>query len=279
MADDRIVTLEQIASRGRVRTRCDLYKSRTNAVPGAGDPHAEILFIGEGPGLNEDKQGLPFVGRSGDLLVKMLKMIGLTRDKVFITNVVKCRPPENRDPTPLEIETCRPYLEGQQGAIDPLVIVTLGRFSMARYFPNGKITQIHGEPKFDDRRAYIPLFHPAAILRNPTLEPAMEADFLRIINVLTRVREMRAQGKLKGETSVGGGADATKEAPAPSSAAQPSVPWDTAPSAGSASEPEPHAEEAASPDDAPTGATDAPADDASHNSAQDDQTPRQLSLF
>lgn len=194
MTDDRAAAIEQIAAQVRACTLCGLHKGRTRAVPGAGDPHAEIMFIGEGPGFNEDQQGLPFVGRSGDLLVKLLKMIGLERDQVFIANVVKCRPPDNRDPQPDEIIACKHYLDAQERAIDPLVIATLGRYSMARYFPDGKISKIHGEPEYNDRCAYIPLYHPAAVLRNPALMPQMEADFLRIINVLKKVREMRAAG-------------------------------------------------------------------------------------
>lgn len=193
MSPDSAVILDEIAAQVRVCTLCELHKGRTKAVPGSGNPRAEIMFIGEGPGENEDKQGLPFVGRSGDYLVKMLKMIGLKRDDVFIANVVKCRPPGNRDPFPNEILTCKPYLDRQESAIDPLVIATLGRFSMARYFPDAKISRIHGQPRFEARRAYIPFYHPAAVLRNPALIPEMEADFLRLVNVLAKVREMRAK--------------------------------------------------------------------------------------
>ena len=129
---------------------------------------------------------MPFVGRSGTYLETLLKLINLKRDDVFISNVVKCRPPENRDPLPVEITTCKPYLDQQIDLIDPLMIVTLGRFSMARYFPNGKITQIHGQAKIEGGRAYYPLFHPAAVLRNPDLQSQMEADFKRIPEVLAK---------------------------------------------------------------------------------------------
>lgn len=192
MSADRVAELNAIAARVRVCTLCPLHQGRTLAVPGAGSFSAEILFIGEGPGFHEDRQGLPFVGRSGDYLTHLLTTIGLKRDDVFITNVVKCRPPDNRDPLPNEIATCSPYLDQQIALIDPLVIVTLGRFSMARYFPNGKITQIHGQPRFDDGRAYYPLFHPAAVLRNPSLQPQMEGDFRAIPELVERVRQMRA---------------------------------------------------------------------------------------
>ena len=193
MMTDRAAALEEIAAQVRICTLCDLHKGTKKAVPGAGNPTTEILFIGEGPGYNEDQQGLPFVGRSGDYLQKMLALIGLKREQVFITNVVKHRPPENRDPLPDEIAACKPYLDRQIELIDPLLIVTLGRFSMARYFPGGKITQIHGKPKFDGRVAYYPLFHPAAVLRNPTLEPQMEADFKAIPGILEQIRNLRAK--------------------------------------------------------------------------------------
>lgn len=195
MSDERAEALEQIAAEVRTCTLCDLHKTRTKAVPGAGSIKTEILFIGEGPGFNEDKQGLPFVGQSGKYLESLLKLIDLKREDVFITNVVKCRPPENRDPQPDEINTCKPYLDQQINLIDPLIIVTLGRFSMARYFPGAKITQIHGKAKIENGRAYYPLFHPAAVLRNPALQSQMEADFRRIPETLDKVRKERDAGK------------------------------------------------------------------------------------
>ncbi|MEP7291545.1 MAG: uracil-DNA glycosylase [Chloroflexota bacterium] len=195
MGDERAEALEKIAEEIRTCTLCDLYKTRTKAVPGAGSPHAEIMFIGEAPGYNEDKQGLPFVGQSGKYLETLLKLINLKREDVFITNVVKCRPPENRDPQPVEINNSKPFLDQQINLIDPLLIVTLGRFSMARYFPGGKITQIHGQAKIENGRAYYPLFHPAAVLRNPALQSQMEADFRRIPETLDKVRKLRDAGK------------------------------------------------------------------------------------
>jgi DNA polymerase len=195
MADERVEALAAIAAEVRGCTLCDLHLSRTKAVPGAGNPKADIMFIGEGPGYHEDQQGLPFVGRSGDYLNELLKMIGISRNDVFITNVVKCRPPENRDPLPVEIATCKPYLDQQINLIDPLVIVTLGRHSMARYFPGGKITQIHGKPKIEQGRGYIPLFHPAAVLRNPDLRKTMEEDFKRIPTTLEEIRQQRSAGQ------------------------------------------------------------------------------------
>ncbi|MCC6616570.1 MAG: uracil-DNA glycosylase [Anaerolineae bacterium] len=199
MAQDRAAALAEIAAQVRPCTKCELHLSRTRAVPGAGNPNSEIMFIGEGPGYHEDQQGLPFVGRSGDYLVSLLKLIGLTRDQVFITNVVKCRPPGNRDPLPDEILTCKPYLDSQVDIIDPLVIVTLGRFSMARYFPGAKITQIHGKPKYENGRAYYPMFHPAAALRAQALMPQMEADIKRLQEVIAKVKDMRAAGAAPAE--------------------------------------------------------------------------------
>jgi DNA polymerase len=259
MADDRGAALEAIAADVRVCTLCELYKGRTRAVPGAGNPHAEILFIGEGPGYNEDKQGLPFVGRSGDYLTELIGSIGLTRDQVFIANVVRCRPPENRDPLPDEIAACRRYMDGQEAIIDPLVIVTLGRYSMARYFPGAKITAIHGRPKHDERRAYVPLFHPAAVLRNPALEQPMAEDFQRILTVLEEVRQRRAGG-LPPVPSVPP-APTPEVPPAPTPAAPPVPP---APPARTF-EARPAAEPPVAPPDKPA--------------RPDDDRPVQLSLF
>lgn len=197
MTEDRAAALAAIAQQVRACKLCRLHENTTNGVPGAGNDHAEYMFIGEGPGFHEDKQGLPFVGRSGDYLESLLKLLNLKREQVFIANVVKHRPPDNRDPLPDEMAACRPYLDQQIEIIDPLVIVTLGRFSMSRYFPGGKITQIHGQAKFDDalKRAYYPLFHPAAVLRNPGLVKEMENDFRRLPEVLARVKVARAAGQ------------------------------------------------------------------------------------
>src|SRR5258706_4463681 len=163
--EERTAALEVIASEIRICKKCPLWEGRTHAVPGAGPYDAEIMFIGEGPGYNEDKKGLPFVGQSGHLLEEFLAMIDMTRDDVFITNVVKCRPPGNRDPHPDEVETCTSnYLFKPIELIDPTAIVTLGPYSMGLFWPKGKITQIHGQPKRENCRVYLPLFHPATIL-------------------------------------------------------------------------------------------------------------------
>lgn len=177
---DRTHELEQIAAQVRACTRCQLAKGRTQAVPGEGPVTAEIMVIGEGPGFYEDQQGRPFVGKSGQLLEKLLGEIGLKRSDVFIANVVKCRPPENRDPLPEEIEACRPWLDAQIALIQPKVIVTVSRFAMARWFPNEKITVIHGRAKRFGEVLVVPMFHPAAALRNVNLMPLLEADFKKL---------------------------------------------------------------------------------------------------
>jgi uracil-DNA glycosylase len=179
--EERKSIMDTLAAEIKVCTKCPLYQGRTNAVPGAGPIDSDIMFIGEGPGYNEDKKGLPFVGQSGHLLEEFLGIIGMTRDQVFISNVVKCRPPENRDPEPFEVETCTSnYLFKQIETINPKVIVTLGRFSMGLFFPKAKITQIHGQHKFENGRYFLPLFHPAAILRNMAMKPAAIDDFKKI---------------------------------------------------------------------------------------------------
>lgn len=186
---ERQAALQEIADRVRQCTLCPLSTGRTNAVPGAGRVDAEIMFVGEAPGFYEDQQGLPFVGASGKYLDELLGKIGMTRDEVFITNVVKCRPPGNRDPLPDEIDICvSTYLKQQVEIIQPKLIATLGRFSMALFFPkDARITKIHGHPLRANNRIYYPLFHPAAVLRNPNLRPAMEADFKRISELIAEI--------------------------------------------------------------------------------------------
>jgi DNA polymerase len=186
--------LAAIAKEIHVCEKCALSQGRTHAVPGDGLPTAEIMFIGEGPGFHEDRQGLPFVGQSGKFLEELLALIGLNRQQVFITNVVKCRPPENRDPFPVEIDTCtKNYLYRQIEVINPKVIVTLGRHSMGLFFPNGKITAIHGKPKWENGRAYLPMFHPAAVLRNMAgLKPQAEADMRKLPELLVEAKKRAA---------------------------------------------------------------------------------------
>jgi len=170
--------------------RCELAKGRTQTVPGEGSENAEIMFIGEAPGFHEDRQGRPFVGAAGRFLEELLASIGLKREEVYIANVIKCRPPGNRDPLPDEIETCKPYLDKQIELLQPKLIVTLGRYSMARYFPNASITRIHGQPKRIGGRIYYPMFHPAAALHQPKWRSAVEEDMLKIPQILKEAEEL-----------------------------------------------------------------------------------------
>ena len=162
--------------------KCGLCETRTNVVFGTGNPNAKVLFIGEGPGENEDLQGKPFVGRGGMLLDKMLAVVDLSRDKnIYIANMVKCRPPKNRDPEETEVAACRPWLEEQIRIIDPKIIVCLGRVSAIRFIdPNFKVTKEHGQFIEKDGRLVMGTFHPAAILRNPNQKPAAMEDFFAL---------------------------------------------------------------------------------------------------
>src|SRR5712692_10401785 len=169
--------LSELHEQIRVCKLCDLHKTRTKAVPGAGPENARIMLIGEGPGANEDKQGLPFVGQAGMFLNQLLQVAGLKREEVYITNVVKSRPPNNRDPLPAELAACKPWLDRQLEIIKPQVVITLGRFSMARGFPGASISRIHGEPKKFGSLVVVPMFHPAAALHQPKYKELIEADF------------------------------------------------------------------------------------------------------
>ena len=172
--------LKQIADEVSTCKKCDLSHSREKGVPGEGPSDAEIMFIGEGPGFHENMQGRPFVGAAGELLVELLGKINLKREDVFITNVVKCRPPGNRDPQPEELSSCNPYLERQIQLINPSVIVTLGRFSMARFIPNAKISEVHGQAVKVNGKLVVPFYHPAAALHRPSLRPVVEEDFKKL---------------------------------------------------------------------------------------------------
>ena len=185
------IRLEKIADEVRGCPKCELARTRTKAVPGEGAARARVMFIGEGPGWHEDRQGRPFVGNAGKFLNELLGLAELERDEVFITNVVKCRPPGNRDPMPDEIAACAPYLEGQIEAIDPDVIVTLGRFSMARWFPGERISRIHGQPKREGRRLIVPMYHPAAALHQAALRGAIEEDFRKLKKIRTEAEHAR----------------------------------------------------------------------------------------
>lgn len=179
--------LEKISSEIKGCQACGLNFSRTHVVPGEGPLDAKVMFIGEGPGFHEDQQGRPFVGAAGKFLDELLVMIGLQRDDVYITNVIKCRPPGNRDPRSDEIEACRNYLDRQIALIRPKIIITLGRFSMARYFPNAKISQIHGQARKIDGILYYPMYHPAAALHQPSLRPTVEEDMAKVPGLIARI--------------------------------------------------------------------------------------------
>ncbi|HEV2124044.1 MAG TPA: uracil-DNA glycosylase [Chloroflexota bacterium] len=173
-------------------TNCDLHKFALKGVPGEGDPNAEVMLIGEAPGFHENQQGRPFVGAAGQFLEQLLQSVGLTRKDVFIANVVKHRPPENRDPLPEEIATCDGYLSRQIDVIDPRAIVTLGRFSMNRFFPGERISRIHGQARRHGNRLVLAMYHPAAALHQGSLRRTIEEDFLRLPQVLEQARALRA---------------------------------------------------------------------------------------
>ncbi|HUP83815.1 MAG TPA: uracil-DNA glycosylase [Candidatus Limnocylindria bacterium] len=195
--DERKRVLDQIAAEVSVCTLCPLHVGRTNAVPGEGHPDTEVLFVGEGPGFNEDQQGRPFVGQAGGLLNELLKAIGWKREEVFITNVVKCRPPQNRDPEPSEIYACAPYLKRQLEALDPAVVVTLGRHSLQTFMPGARIGAVHGavqpvNPQTGAGRARTyAMYHPAAALRASSLKRTMLEDMAGLPQVLIDARAMR----------------------------------------------------------------------------------------
>jgi DNA polymerase len=207
---ERRAALEAIAAEVRTCTRCPLHEGRTQAVPGEGHPSTEVVFVGEGPGFHEDRQGRPFVGRAGELLVRMLASIGWRREDVFITNIVKCRPPGNRDPEPAEVAACAPYLHRQLAALDPALIITLGRHSMARFMPGTSISRAHGTVQPVDPATGAPaadvlaLYHPAAALRTPAIEAASFADIALAPRALDEARARR-----RGDTPTPGSPAAT----------------------------------------------------------------------
>jgi uracil-DNA glycosylase family 4 len=180
-AEERRAELVELFEEVKVCTKCPLHETRTKAVFGAGDADAEVMFVGEAPGAEEDRQGLPFVGRAGQLLNQMLGEIGLSRGDVFIANVLKSRPPGNRDPQPLEIEACKPYLFEQVRLIEPRVVCTLGNFATKLLSGNpAGITRVRGTPQVHElggRTVFLlPLFHPAAALRTPAVKETLRAD-------------------------------------------------------------------------------------------------------
>ena len=173
--------------------KCEIAKARCQVVPGEGAEDADILFIGEAPGWHEDQQGRPFVGPAGQFLDRLLASINLKRQLVYIANVIKCRPPDNRDPLPTEIQNCSPWLDSQIEIIKPRMIVTLGRYSMARYFPGKSISKIHGTAQRRENVIYYAMYHPAAALHQRSLQQAIEADMLKIPGVLAEAKEVREE--------------------------------------------------------------------------------------
>jgi uracil-DNA glycosylase family 4 len=194
VTDTSQMTLDELEEAIRSCELCPLHQGRTQAVPGEGPTSADIMFIGEGPGFHEDRQGRPFVGAAGKFLEELLARIGLTREQVYIANVIKCRPPGNRDPLPNELSACEPYLDRQIQLIKPKVIVTLGRFSMHRYFPGASISKIHGQPKRVGNVLVIPMFHPAAALHQPKWRPLVEADFEKLPQLIDEAEQLGDEG-------------------------------------------------------------------------------------
>jgi len=189
MNNDRLTTLQQINSDVKAH-HCSLRSGCIQAVPGEGNPNSEIIFIGEGPGRYEDEQGRPFVGPAGQLLVKLLNEIGLTRESVYITNVIKCRPPGNRDPLSEEIVEHADFLTRELDLIKPKLIVLLGRHALGRFFPDEQISKCHGKAKRRGDQVYFTIYHPAAALHNPNLAATLRDDFLKIPAVLKAIDKL-----------------------------------------------------------------------------------------
>ncbi len=195
---ERRAALDAIGAEVAACTRCRLHEARTKAVPGEGTAATEVIFVGEGPGFNEDRQGRPFVGQAGALLSELLGSVGWSREEVFITNVVKCRPPENRDPEPDEIAACGPFLTRQLVALDPALVVTLGRFSMARFNPGARIGQVHGTFRPSAPESGAPealtyaMYHPAAALHQGSLKATLFQDMEGVPLALLEARKLRS---------------------------------------------------------------------------------------
>jgi len=197
---DKAAVLNSISEKIANCRRCNLWKETTHSVPGEGNPSSKVVFIGEGPGYNEDKLGRPFVGRAGKLLDKVLLSIGILREDVFITNIIKHRPPENRDPESGEITACKIWLDQQLEVIKPKVIITLGRYSLERYIPKAKITALHGRPTLVKSQVVIPMYHPAAALRSTVILESFKQDFQRNSEILKYPEKVKTD-ELKEEDS------------------------------------------------------------------------------
>ena len=188
--------LQAIAEEIRGCTRCPLARARTQTVPGEGNPISDVLLVGEGPGAREDATGRPFVGPAGQLLEELLASIGWERRDVFIANIVKCRPPGNRDPDPEEVAACRPFLERQEGALDPALIVTLGRHSLQRYLHGARISSVHGQLRRQGGRHVFPMYHPAAALHQSSLRETLFRDVRSLPAALLAAREALEEERL-----------------------------------------------------------------------------------
>ena len=246
-------SLDDVARAVRGCTDCPLHRGRNNAVPGEGNPAAELMFIGEGPGFHEDRQGRPFVGPAGQLLEGLLASMGTNRDEVFIANMVKCRPPDNRDPQPSEIAACSKYLERQIELVNPKIIVTLGRFSLGRFFPGESITRARGRLREKDGRYIFPVMHPAAALRRPELRATMVDDFRAIAAALVDYQD-----------------------PAPDAVGSDEIPATQSAQIDLFGSPAPQT--AAAPSEVPPG-DDSPGEGPDREPADSDAGPQQLSMF
>jgi DNA polymerase len=252
-------TLSEVARQVSSCEKCALHFSRKNSVPGEGPAEAEIMLIGEGPGFYENEQGRPFVGAAGKFLDELLQKAGVSRKEVFITNVVKCRPPGNRDPLPEELAACGDYLDRQIEAINPRVIVTLGRFSMARFMPNARISDVHGQARWVKGRLVVAMYHPAAALHQPSLKISVEKDFTHLPDFISQ--SANGPAPASGASSARPAAQ-TPAAPLPASTSRTQAAQLDLLSSLAAPAPEP-AEPPAQPPDEPPSA----------------DTPTQLSLF
>lgn len=183
--------LPTLHARIQVCPDCDLSQGRTRAVPGDGPSDASVFFVGEAPGWHEDQQGLPFVGPAGQFLDELIVAAGLRRNEVFVTNIVKCRPPNNRDPLPGEIVACHKYLDRQLELIQPQVVVTLGRYSLARFFPGQAISKVHGTWREGDDYLCFAMYHPAAALHQQSLRRTIQEDILKLPQVLAEAQRRR----------------------------------------------------------------------------------------
>jgi uracil-DNA glycosylase family 4 len=244
---ERRTALEEIASEVRTCTNCRLHQTRTQAVPGEGDPDTEVVFVGEGPGEHEDRQGRPFIGRSGELLTELIQSIGWQRDEVFITNVVKCRPPGNRDPQPDEIEACSGFLRRQLEVLDPAVVVTAGKFSLASFRPGERISASHGtsrpvDPATGARDALaFAMYHPAFALYQASNRQTLVDDMRLLPVALLESRRRRDDAAGRHDEATAGSPAPIDVAAEPASAATPSaaIPEPASPAAVTADDPTP----------------------------------------